>query len=650
MDEKNDRLTKRVSMAISRLFSKTVKSADEIAAEREKKGEETVETQAPTAPKPEDIEAETQSESDAVDPIQSNTNTEIVSISTSENKEEIVSSEPNGEEDSEYIIELRHVTKVFDGIKVIDDENFSVKKGEFITLLGPSGCGKSTTLRMIAGFETPTSGEIILDGRDIVPVPPYRRPVNTVFQHYALFPNLDVYGNVAFGLRLKKVPIPLKDKEGNPILKVNKSQINYYRKQIARFQKDSVIDPEIKRAKIEEFQAHIERLKNHPEQAYKYRHLTDEEIDDRVMRALQIVDLDDMEDRSISTLSGGQQQRVAIARAICLQPKILLLDEPLGALDLKMRKDMQLELKEMHRKLGITFIYVTHDQEEALTMSDRVLVMSNGIIQQIGTPTEIYNEPRNAFVADFIGDSNIYNGVYLGNMKVHFLSRTFDCVDTFPAGERVDVVVRPEDVKLSREPGFGTFPGRIDSRVFKGIFFQYSIMVGREEVIVKSTEAFDEGSEVNLLIEPDEIHIMKKELSLNIFTDATIDKNNHLCIGDTTFDVDVTKLLANSKLDSDGYLIQGGKKYDLTGLKVTATVRPEDIEITDDTSGAQITGTVDSSVWKGDHYVLVVRGTDDQDYIVATPYSFNVEDSVGLSIAANRFALKAKGELSDYEL
>lgn len=249
----------------------------------------------------------------------------------------------------EKIIEFKHVTKIFNGVTVIEDENFYVRKGEFLTILGPSGCGKSTTLRMIAGFETPTSGDILLEGKDIVTMPAYKRPINTVFQHYALFPNYDVYGNVAFGLKQVKVPVPLKKKDGTPILKINKTKIKYLKKQIARLSKDTIMDQNEKEERIKKFEGIIEELKNTPEQAYKYRHLSNAEMDDRIMRALQIVDLDEMEGRSIDTLSGGQQQRVAIARAIVLQPKILLLDEPLGALDLKMRKDMQLELKEMHR-------------------------------------------------------------------------------------------------------------------------------------------------------------------------------------------------------------------------------------------------------------------------------------------------------------
>lgn len=553
-------------------------------------------------------------------------------------------------DEKDKIIEFKHVTKIFDGIKVIDDENFYVRKGEFLTILGPSGCGKSTTLRMIAGFESPSSGDILLDGLDIVPIPPYKRPINTVFQHYALFPNYDVYNNVAFGLKLKRIPVPLKNKDGTPVLKVNTSKIKYLKKQIKRFTKDKIMDPELKEKRIQEFQAQIDHLKVTPEQAYRRRKLTDAEIDDRIMRALQIVDLDEMEDRSINTLSGGQQQRVAIARAICLQPKILLLDEPLGALDLKMRKDMQLELKEMHKKLGITFIYVTHDQEEALTMSDTVMVMSDGVIQQIGSPTQIYNEPKNAFVADFIGDSNIYNGTMTGSLKVKFLGQEFTCVDDFPVNERVDVVVRPEDIGLTTEKVPGALEGVIDSKVFKGIFFQYSIMVGKTEVIVKNTKDFPEKSNVYLTIDPSSIHIMKKELTTNIFTDVVLDKNNNLLIDDVPFPVDITQLLANSKVDDQGYLIQGSQSYDLTGMKVTATIKPENIQITDDISQAQISAIIISQVYKGDHYLIVARTEDEEeDFIISTPYSFNVGDNIGISIPKDKIQIRAKGNIAEYE-
>ncbi|MBQ3219929.1 MAG: ABC transporter ATP-binding protein, partial [Clostridia bacterium] len=300
------------------------------------------------------------------------------------------------------IIELIDLNRTFeDGTVAVDNVNLYVRKGEFITFLGPSGCGKTTTLRMIAGFDKPSSGKILLNGEDISLLPPNKRPINTVFQRYALFPHFNVFDNIAFGLKLKKLKVTYEDESGN------------------RFEK-------------------IEKLSK-------------KEIREKVEKALKMVDLEGFEKRSVSTLSGGQQQRVAIARAIVNEPKILLLDEPLGALDLKMRKDMQLELKEMHKKLGITFIYVTHDQEEALTMSDTIVVMKDGIIQQIGTPTDIYNEPKNSFVADFIGESNIFSGTIVGDRKVRFIGHTFDCVDDFAVNEKVDVVVRPEDVFLMDE-------------------------------------------------------------------------------------------------------------------------------------------------------------------------------------------------------
>ena len=321
-------------------------------------------------------------------------------------------------EENSYIIDLKNVSKIYDGVTVVDNFNLYVKKGEFITFLGPSGCGKSTTLRMIAGFEIPSKGDILLKNKDITNLPPNKRPINMVFQRYALFPHLDVYDNVAFGLRLKKIPVELKDKDGNPVFKINKEKIKKLKSDYNYVKKNKLISLEEKNERLETLSKQINELMSTPEQAYKYKKLTAEEIDKKVARALKIVDLDALEDRDVSTLSGGQQQRVAIARAIVNEPEILLLDEPLGALDLKMRKDMQLELKEMHEKLGITFIYVTHDQEEALTMSDTIVVMKDGVIQQIGTPKMIYDEPKNAFVADFIGESNIYNATMIDKLKV----------------------------------------------------------------------------------------------------------------------------------------------------------------------------------------------------------------------------------------
>ena len=344
---------------------------------------------------------------------------------------------------SENIIELKNIKKVFDDTVVVEDFNLTVKKGEFVTFLGPSGCGKTTTLRMIAGFEFPTEGEILLNGEDISHIPPNLRPINTVFQRYALFPHLNVYENVAFGLNLKKLP-----------------------KSVIR---------------------------------------------EKVRRVLEVVDLEGFEKRKISTLSGGQQQRIAIARAIVNEPDILLLDEPLGALDLKMRQEMQLELKSMHEQLGITFIYVTHDQEEALTMSDKVVVMSDGMIQQIGTPEEIYNEPKNAFVADFIGESNILPGTMLRDRLVRFAGTEFVCVDSgFGTNEDVDVVLRPEDIDVTAVES-GMLQGVVRSVLFKGVHYEMMVETGEHVFKVHSTDLTPEGARVGLVILPDGIHIMKKQ-------------------------------------------------------------------------------------------------------------------------------------------
>src|SRR5574344_2096594 len=325
--------------------------------------------------------------------------------------------------DNDYIIDLRHISKVFDGVTVVDDFNFYVNKGEFVTLLGPSGCGKSTTLRMIARFEFPTTGEVYLKGREITRMAPNKRPINMVFQRYALFRHLDVYDNVAFGLRLMKIPVAIMDNDGKPVLKINHKKVRYLKSDYSYLKHDKHLTKEEKEAALIEAQKKIDTAKTTLEQAYNYKKLTNKETDAKVARTLKIVDLDALEDRDIATLSGGQQQRVAIARAIVTEPEILLLDEPLGALDLKMRKDMQLELKDMHKKLGITFIYVTHDQEEALTMSDTIVVVKDGVIQQVGAPIDIYNEPKNAFVADFIGESNIFSGTMVGDKKVRFIKK-----------------------------------------------------------------------------------------------------------------------------------------------------------------------------------------------------------------------------------
>ena len=340
------------------------------------------------------------------------------------------------------IVELKNISVSFDNEQVLKDLNLSITDKEFITFLGPSGCGKTTTLRIIAGFVEPDSGDVLFDGKKINGVPAYKRQVNTIFQRYALFPHLNVYENVAFGLRLKK--------------------------------------------------------------------MKENEVDEKVKEMLSLVNLSGLEKRKIDTLSGGQQQRVAIARAIANNPKVLLLDEPLAALDLKLRKDMQTELKKIQQQLGITFIFVTHDQEEALSMSERVVVMDNGKIQQVGTPQDIYNEPKNAFVADFIGESNILDGVMIKDFVAEFSGKTFECLDKgFGIGEKVDVVVRPEDVDIVA-PEKGMLEGIVTSITFLGVHYEIIVDIGGFKWMIQTTDGVNVGDKVGLYIEPDAIHIMKK--------------------------------------------------------------------------------------------------------------------------------------------
>jgi len=341
-----------------------------------------------------------------------------------------------------HLIEFKNLCKTFDDTEVLKNINLHIDENEFLTLLGPSGCGKSTLLRIIAGFESPTSGNVYFEGEDLADVAPYERKVNTVFQRYALFPHLDVYDNIAFGLNIKKVP--------------------------------------------------------------------SKEIETKVKKVLELVNLKGFERRTIGSLSGGQQQRVAIARAIVNEPKVLLLDEPLAALDLKLRQGMQLELKNMQRELGITFVYVTHDQEEALTMSDTIVVMKEGTIQQIGKPTDIYNEPKNAYVADFIGESNIISGIMKKDCLVNILDTDFECVDTgFDTNENVDVVIRPEDLYIL-DPDKGKIKGVVESVTFKGVHYEMVIDTNDFKWLVHDTAMYEVGAEVSLFVKPFDIHIMKK--------------------------------------------------------------------------------------------------------------------------------------------
>ncbi len=493
---------------------------------------------------------------------------------------------------SEHIIELQNVTKYYDDNPVIDDVSFYVKKGEFITFLGPSGCGKTTTLRMIAGFDLPTKGKILLNGKDISLLPPNKRPVNTVFQRYALFPHLNIYDNIAFGLRMKRVRNTYRNESGETYTKTEK--------------------------------------------------LTKAEIAAKVKKALEIVDLEGFEKRSVATLSGGQQQRVAIARAIVNEPEILLLDEPLGALDLKMRKEMQIELKEMHKRLGITFIYVTHDQEEALTMSDTIVVMADGVVQQIGTPTDIYNEPANTFVADFIGESNIFNGTVTGSRKVKFCGKTFDCVDDFEKNEMVDVVVRPEDIVMCA-PDEGTLKGTVISVVFKGIHYEITVQVGKYEVVIQSTEKREEGETIGMKIPAQEIHLMKRLYTLNSF-DGVITKRNTVEFADGEFECDVTQLYPGSSIDEEDYLVTAaGEKIDLTGTEVKVEVGLEDISISDDENAGGTKGHIISIIYKGDHYRLIVRTEEsEEDFVFSTDDLWNENDFVSVIIPKDKIKLSLK--------
>ena len=349
------------------------------------------------------------------------------------------------------LIELRNITVEFDGERVLDDLSLSIRDGEFVTLLGQSGCGKTTTLRIIAGFIQPDSGQVLFGSKDMSGVPPYKREVNTIFQRYALFPHYNVYENIAYGLRVRKTP----------------------------------------EARIRE----------------------------EVGAMLRLIGLEGFEKRHVTKLSGGQQQRVAIARALILKPKVLLLDEPLAALDLKLRRDMQNELKNIQKQLGITFIFVTHDQEEALSMSDTVVVMNRGKIQQIGSPIDIYNEPQNAFVADFIGESNILDGVMKRDYEAAFSGRSFRCLDSgFAPNEPVDVVVRPEDVDIV-PPEDGMICGTVTSVTFRGVHFEIIVDIGGFKWMIQTTDEHREGERVGLFIEPDAIHVMKKSEYSGLYGD-----------------------------------------------------------------------------------------------------------------------------------
>lgn len=442
------------------------------------------------------------------------------------------------------IIDIKNVSKWFGDKQVLRHVNLKVKKGEFVTILGPSGCGKTTLLRILAGFNSASEGEILVAGEDITQTPPHKRPMNTVFQRYALFPHLNVFDNVAFGLKLKKL----------------KNQV----------------------------------------------------IEEKVHRALKMVGMTDYEHRDVNSLSGGQQQRVAIARAIVNQPQVLLLDEPLAALDLKMRKDMQMELKEMHKSLGITFIYVTHDQEEALTLSDTIVVMSEGVIQQIGTPTDIYNEPENCFVADFIGESNILNATMIEDQLVRFMDMDFKCVDEgFGCNVPVDVVIRPEDIYIMPRTESATLHGRVTSCIFKGVHYEMTVVTPNGyELMIQDYHDFEPGQEVSLVIKPSDIHVMQKERTCNTFNGIIVDENHVEMLGE----IFETKPHGLNKDE-----------------EVTVEVDFHKIELTDDKEDGHLEGNVRLILYKGNVYHLTIV-TDDNDHIyVDTNDVWDDGDMVGIN-------------------
>jgi spermidine/putrescine transport system ATP-binding protein len=452
------------------------------------------------------------------------------------------------------IITVERLSHAFGDKTVLQDINLSIGKGEFVTILGPSGCGKTTLMRLIGGFLKASEGKITIASKDITNTPPHHRPVNTVFQNYALFPHLNVFNNIAFGLKLKKLP------------------------------KD--------------------------------------QIKKKVMQVLKMVIMTDYEKRDVDSLSGGQQQRVAIARALVNEPAVLLLDEPLAALDHKMRKDMQMEIKAMHKKLNITFVYITHDQEEALTLSDRIVVMREGIIQQIGTPTEIYNEPKNSFVADFIGESNILNGVMIEDELVEFAGHQFECVDKgFDLNEPVDVVIRPEDIYIFEMSEAAQFSGKVTSCIFKGVHYEMMVTTPEGfEFTIQDYHSFEPGKIVGLRVKPFDIQVMKKERHCNTFEGTIVDKSH-------------VKFLGNNFKCDDAQRFASG-----TDVKIKVDFR--DVVLHDNEEDGMLRGVVSFILYKGNHYHLTVLTEENENIFTDTSDTWDDGDLVGISISSESIQIE----------
>lgn len=463
------------------------------------------------------------------------------------------------------IVSLKDIFVRFDGEIILNHISLDIHEKEFVTILGPSGCGKTTTLRIIGGFVEPESGDVIFDGKRINGTPPNKRNVNTVFQKYSLFPHLNVFDNVAFGLKLKKMP------------------------------KD--------------------------------------EIKKKVTKMLATVDLKGYEKRSVSKLSGGQQQRVAIARAIVCDPDIILLDEPLGALDLKLRKSMQLELKEIQQKTEKTFIYVTHDQEEALTMSDRVVVMNNGVIEQIGTPEDIYNEPVNAFVADFIGEANILNGTMIDDCRIQILGRELECVDKgFGKNTPVDVVIRPEDIEITA-PENGQLVGTVEKLTFKGVHYEISVRCGKCEILIHSTKSAEIGSEIGMRVIPFNIQIMNKLLP---FYDNIIEAEvTYSSEGENYFEFEL-----------EGETIKVENKYFPQGTIVKITLPPEALSLAGDGIGNLKDVYIESVIYKGEQNEIILE-SDERKWLMLSDTDEQVATYVPLAFDFSKAVFEVVGKAEE---